>query len=315
MSSGITGARGFIGSYLAGHVAAREAELVRLLVRDAAYQGHTRNTEIIYGNLQSRPDCERFASGLNVIYYLAHNNTPVNSDNDFPEDALANLVPLLNLIDAVQRLGTKPHIVYFSTGGAIYAPKEERVPYRENDRCSPLSSYGIQKLAAEEYLRLAAHKGQLTATVLRVGNAYGTLLPHYRMQGLIGVAINNVLHRRPIRVFGDPNNVRDYIHLDDVCDLAIRTSAPRQAFDIVNVSSGIGHSVLEVLQVIEECCGRPIEIQTDDRVGNWLSEWVVLDNAKAREQFYWVPTVTLHAGVQRMQTFWRANPLVAAMTA
>jgi nucleoside-diphosphate-sugar epimerase len=148
MLSGITGARGFIGSYLAGHLAAKDGESLRLLVRDAAYQ-NPRNTEIVCGNLQSRADCERFASGLNVIYYLAHNNTPVNSDNDFPNDALANLVPLLNLIDSVQRLGTKPHIVYFSTGGAIYAPKTERVPYREDDRCAPLSSYGIQKLAAE----------------------------------------------------------------------------------------------------------------------------------------------------------------------
>jgi UDP-glucose 4-epimerase len=69
----------------------------------------------------------------------------------------------------------------------VYAAKPDKSSYRETDPCAPVSSYGIQKLAAEEYLRLAARKGHLTATVLRVGNAYGTLLPHHRMQGLIGV--------------------------------------------------------------------------------------------------------------------------------
>ena len=128
--------------------------------------------------------------------------------------------------------------MYFSSGGAVYAPKHDRVRYRETDVCAPLSSYGIQKLAAEHYLRLAAFRGLLTATVLRVGNAYGTLLPQHRMQGLIGVAINCVVHNRPVRVFGNPANVRDYIHLDELCNLAERVARPVEEFSIVNVGSG-----------------------------------------------------------------------------
>jgi UDP-glucose 4-epimerase len=288
---------------------------VRLLVRNAADYENPPGTEVFPGDLQSRSDCERFASELNLIYYLAHNNTPVNSDVDLPSDALANLVPLLNLIDAVRRRGTKPHIVYFSTGGAIYAPKQDRVHYRETDRCSPLSSYGIQKLAAEEYLRLAAQKGYLTATVLRVGNAYGTPLPRYRMQGLIGVAINSILHHQPVRVFGSLNNVRDYIHLEDVCDLATRASRPRQAFDVVNVGSGSGHSVLDVLRVIEQCFGGPVDIHSDESVGNWLTDWVVLDNTKAREEFGWTPTISLRCGIEKMLASWCSESRVDAMTA
>jgi UDP-glucose 4-epimerase len=190
--------------------------------------------------------------------------------------------------------------VYFSSGGAVYAPKADRVPYRETDPCGPLSSYGVQKLAAEAYLRLAAHKGFLTATVLRVANAYGTPLSQFRMQGLVGVAINSVLLGQPVRIFGNPNNVRDYVHLEDISEMAVRAAAPSKAFSIVNVGSGTGHSVLDVLRLIEEGLGRPVEIHTDENYGNWLIDWNVLDPSKAREEFGWSARVDLRSGIRRM---------------
>ena len=171
--------------------------------------------------------------------------------------------------------------------------KHDRVRYRETDVCAPLSSYGIQKLAAEHYLRLAAFRGQLTATVLRVGNAYGTLLPQHRMQGLIGVAINCVVHGRPVRVFGNPANVRDYIHLDELCNLAERVARPIEEFSILNVGSGRGHSVTDVLGLIEQCYGGAIQVQAEPGCGKWLQDWVVLDITKAQRDFGWFPTVDL----------------------
>ncbi len=300
MATGIAGAKGFIGSYLTRYMACRDPGTLRLLARNAADYRGPANTEILHGDLLSRADCERFAAGLKLIYYLAHKNTPVDSDLDPPSDALINLVPLLNLLHAIQRLETKPHIVYFSSGGAVYARKPEFVPYRETDACAPLSSYGIQKLAAEHYLRMAAHRGYLTATVLRAGNAYGTLLPEFRLQGLIGVAINSVVHGKPVRIFGNPNNVRDYIHLEDISEVAVRACVPRQPFSIVNVGSGAGHSVLDIIHLIEERLGRPIETQTDQSFGGWLTDWVVLDIAKARAEYGWSPAVDLRTGIDRM---------------
>lgn len=300
MATGIAGAKGFIGSYLSRYIASRGSSTLRLLARNAADYRGPANSEILHGDLLSRADCERFAAGLKLIYYLAHKNTPVDSDLDPPSDALVNLVPLLNLLQAIQRLGTKPHVVYFSSGGAVYARKQQLVPYRETDACAPLSSYGIQKLAAEHYLRLAAHKGYLTATVLRAGNAYGTLLPEFRLQGLIGVAINCVVHDKPVRIFGNPNNVRDYIHLEDISEIAMRASIPREPFSVLNVGSGVGYSVLDVIRIIEECRGGPVEIQTDRSLGSWLTDWVMLDIAKVCAEYDWSPQIDLRSGISRM---------------
>jgi UDP-glucose 4-epimerase len=300
MATGIAGAKGFIGSHLAEHIAAAQTSGVRLLVRNTSkYQGPP-SAEVLQGDLMSRLDCERFARDLDVIYYLAHTNTPVSSDSDLPSDALVNLIPLLNLLEAIRKLGTKPHIVYFSSGGAVYAPKLDRAPYKETDPCGPVSSYGIQKLAAEEYLRLASAKGFLTATVLRVGNVYGSPLSQFRTQGLIGVAATCVAQNRPVRIFGNPNNVRDYIHLDDLNDIARRSAVPRDRFIIMNVGSGLGHSVLEILTLMEELWRNPIDCRFDQECGAGLTDWVVLDNTKAKEAYGWSPAVDLRTGIARM---------------
>lgn len=307
MRIGIAGATGFIGSYLSHRLLANPVGTVRLLTRKPPHLSTRDGAEMLHGDLLNPRDCEAFAADLDVIYYLAHTNSPVNSDRDQAADAVANQLPLLNLIGAIQRLGTKPHLVYFSSGGAVYAPREDRVRYRETDACEPLSSYGIQKLAAEHYLRLAAHRGHLTVTVLRVGNAYGTLLPQHRMQGLVGVGINCVLHNRPVRIFGDARNVRDYVHLDDLCDMAEFAARAVEAFSIVNVGSGTGHSVSEVLQLIEDCYGSPIQVQADPGCGQWLQDWVVLDTTKAQRHFGWFPRVDLRTGIQGIIAGWKGE--------
>jgi UDP-glucose 4-epimerase len=302
MTTGIVGARGFVGSYLLRHLNAVSPEPVRVLLRTVrAGESHS-NSEVVCGDLLSPVDCERFAAGVSVIYYLAHCNTPVSSDRDQANDAYLNLIPLLNLLRAIQTLKTKPHIVYFSSGGGVYSQSPTRIPFRETDPCEPFSSYGIQKLAAEQYLSLAARRGQLTCTVLRVSNAYGTLLSRQRMQGLIGVAVANALNGLPLRVFGNPGNVRDYIHLSDVCTIAAKAAVPTEPFTILNVGSGQGYSVREVLGLIQNCAGQTAGIETyeDPQCGKWLTDWVVLDISKARQQYGWAPAVALPAGIQAM---------------
>jgi UDP-glucose 4-epimerase len=315
MSIGVVGANGFIGAYLAQYLLARKTSPMRLFVRTMVPAWETRSTDVVCGDLLSRVDCDRFAADLKVIYYLAHKNSPVNSDRNWPTDALQNLVPLLNLLESIRALKTKPHIVYFSSGGAIYAPKTSRIAYTEQDPCMPASSYGIQKLAAEHYLRLAASQGYITATALRVGNAYGTPLPEYRLQGLIGVAIHSLLHGKPVRIFGDLSNVRDYVHLEDICTIAQLVAKPREEFAVLNVGSGIGHSVADVLRVLETHHGQPIHIEVKELEGCGLPQWVVLDNSKAKREFGWAPAIDLDSGINEMLVGWQDEIQLGAGTA
>ena len=306
MNIGITGGAGFIGRALVPHLAARARAPLRVLVRTpnpSAFADSTvAQVELCRGDLMSSIDCERFVAGLSVIFFLAHRNTPATSDLDLPNDALANCVPLLNLIQAVREAGTKPHVVYFSTGGAMYAPRPDHRPYVETDLCRPFCSYGIQKLMGEQYLRVAAERGHVTATILRVGNAYGALLEPERLQGLIGVALNNVIQGKPVAIFGNPANVRDYVHLDDICRVAEKVLAPLEPFSVFNVGTQTGYSVTQVLDTIERCVGTHVVRDTSHsvQISGWLPEWCVLDITRARTALGWEPRLSLYEGIETM---------------
>lgn len=304
MIFGFTGATGFIGSYLARWFGGKRIAKIRVLVRSSSIglKQFDPEVSVVPGDLLSPADCAEFLKGVNVLFHLAHVNSPVTSDRDMTSDARANLIPLLNLLQTIQDSGSKTHVIYFSSGGAVYGRRPSHIPWKENDACFPVSSYGIQKLAAEHYLRLAAGKGILTVSVLRPGNVYGTLLPGQRLQGLIGVTLNNVLQGKPAMIFGSNSNTRDYVHLEDVASFCEQVVIPRESFSLFNVGSQIGHTVEQVLTTIERQLGRPLERQYK-QVGQedfLLPEWVVLDNSKAHSELDWRPKVSLETGIGKM---------------
>jgi len=94
----------------------------------------------------------------------------------------------------------------------------------------------------------------------------------------------------------------------------MRAAIPRQPFTIVNVGCGVGHSVLDVLRFIEEGLGHPIEIHSGNTSGTWLTDWVVLNNAKAREEFGWSPAVDLRSGIRGMLDGWLCESRTDGMT-
>jgi UDP-glucose 4-epimerase len=258
------------------------------------------------GDLHQPADCADFVRGLEVVIHLAHTSTPLTSNKYLPGDARSNLLPTLNLIEAIRAAGTRPHVIYASSGGAVYGAAPQRRPLREDDPCVPNTSYGIQKLAGELYLRLAAENGWLSATCLRISNAYGLLLPIERKQGFIGVAVNRVLRGQPVRVFGDLNNIRDYVHLEDLVralDAIMCRTVPNQAYQTYNIGSGTGRSVRDILAALERLLGRPIEVVQDpEPMGAHLLPWSVLDISRVDQELGWRPKIAFEDGLRALLT-------------
>lgn len=300
---GVTGASGFLGRYLVDHIAAGGGTDVRALTRTLGPDHHEHaRVSWVQGDLNSPRDCAAFIDGLDAIVHLAHVNTPLTSNEHLPTDALVNLVPSLTLLQTIRDGRGGHNVVFASSGGALYERSPSRTPLTEAAPTTPASSYGIQKLAFEHYLRMAAAEGWLTATVLRIGNAYGTLLPRERLQGFIGVALNHVLHDEPVRVFGDWNNVRDYVHLQDLSRAFVLAAERRSGFELVNIGSGHGRSVREILSLLEAVVGQSIAVERDEPTGaaERLPSWVVLDVRKAREVLEWEPQIEFEEGLRRL---------------
>jgi UDP-glucose 4-epimerase len=298
----VTGASGFLGSILTAYLAARGHE-VRALVRTLRASDASPHPGVswLQGDLASPPDAAALVAGTDATIHLAWAGTPLTSNAHLPSDVSANLMPTLTLLEALRSEQARPQLVFASSGGAVYGVAADARPFREDHDCRPRSSYGIQKLAAEQYLRMAAEHGWITATALRVGNPYGVPLPPERLQGFIGTAVAQLRAGEPIRVFGNPANVRDYIHVDDVCRAFELALAPRSPFDVLNIGSGEGRSVDDVLALIGELVGAPVAVQAEQSAAaDDLPSWVVLDVARAAEVLEWAPRVTLREGLVRL---------------
>lgn len=310
MKIGITGATGFLGSYLLKYLVSLKKYELYSLSRTISSEKIKNFDSVVWieGDLSSNKICADFVKNLDLIIHLAHTNTPLTSNRDVSSDTLLNLVPTLNLLQAVRDYGASPHIIYASSGGAIYKPSLNCQSFKESDPCEPSSSYGIQKLTVENYLRLSAEQNWLTATCLRIGNPYGVLLPSERMQGLIGVALNKTLNRQPVKIYGDPNNVRDYIHLEDMCRMFELVIHQQSSFEVYNVGSGTGYSVNQILDLIEKFTGILMikEIWQANQTTNQLPSWTVLDIKKSYENLAWEPLIKLEQGLKALceQTLW-----------
>lgn len=304
MKIGITGASGFLGSYLLKYLSLKKQYKIYALTRTVSPQKLDMCEGIIWskGDLVSPQDCLDFVKDLDVIVHLAHTNTPLTSNRDITSDALLNLTATLNLLQAIISHKSQPHLIYASSGGAVYQQSHSKIPFKESDPCEPLSSYGILKCTMEQYLRMSVLQGDLTATSLRIGNPYGVLLPLERMQGLIGVALNQILHQQPVKIFGDPNNVRDYIHLEDMCRIFELAIHHPSGFDVYNVGSGVGYSVNQILDLLEQITNYQVirSIQPSTQMSSYLPSWIVLDITKAKQELGWQPTITFEQGLKTL---------------
>ncbi len=301
---GVTGASGFLGTSLLRRLEADRGVRVVALTRTLgpSHAKPSPSVEWRQVDLGSDEDCRAFVAEVDTIVHLAHTNTPLTSNRNLPSDASVNTDPTLTLLQAIREAQTRPHLVYASSGGALYRPSEDGSPVNEESPLEPLTSYGILKLAFEQYLRMGAHEGWLTATILRIGNPYGVLLPMERLQGFIGVALHQLLDGRPVRVFGDLENVRDYVHLDDVCQAFLHALDAASPFGLYNIGSGRGTSVREVLEILGRATGGEVPIERDEIPGDAarLPRWIVLDASKAERAFGWRAEVKLEDGVRAM---------------
>ena len=305
---GITGASGFLGSALVEHLAARDGIEILALTRTLSLAGARPRAGVEWheGDLASPYDAAAFLSELDCVVHLAHKGSPLTSGHDLPSDASSNLVAMLTLLQAIRDRGGLCHVVYASSGGALYADTGDGEAASESSPINPTSSYAIQKLAGEQYLRLGAEEGWLTATALRIGNAYGTVLPADRLQGFLGVAVARLAAGEPLRLFGDTSNVRDYVHTIDVCAAFQFALQPSSTFDILNIGSGRGTSIDELVDLLADVTGHSPAIHRvpGTTASDRLPRRVVLDASKARSILGWKPTVELRDGIERL---WRST--------
>jgi UDP-glucose 4-epimerase len=300
MNIGITGAAGYLGTYLTKYFSKSREHNIYGLTRDLD-KVNINNINWIIGDLSFEKTCKELIEKSDVIIHLAHTNSPINSNQDFYTDTIINLIPNLMFLEKIRKSNKDIHIVYASSGGAIYEnsnPSEKNV---ENSYPQPSSSYGVQKLTMEHYIRLTCQRSNITSNILRISNLYGLLLPEDRKQGLIGVAFNKIISNKKVQIFGNPNNVRDYVHIKDVSVAFEKAIVQKKGFSLFNIASGESYSVVEVIDLIKEITNIDIKIEyIDIDDSDNLVRDVSLDISNANKNLDWRPIYKLKDGLVEM---------------
>lgn len=171
------------------------------------------------------------------------------SINDPLFDLKVNVGGLINLLEAGRKSGLKKTI-FASSGGTVYGEQEE-FPAKEDHPMRPISPYGLNKLACEQYLYFYEKVYGIRWAALRYANVYGPRQNPHGEAGVIAIFINKMLSGEAPLINGDGKQTRDYIFVKDVVKantavLAARMSGP------YNVGTGIETDVNTIFHVIRE---------------------------------------------------------------
>jgi UDP-glucose 4-epimerase len=294
----LLGGSGFLGLSIAQTLQRRNVEVDiadrgERLARCSAELGGYRVTNTDAKGLQAID----FASA-DVLVYLASATLPSTSMVSLSHDAEANITPAVRAFEKAAEAGVR-RIVFASSGGTVYGPAR-KLPIAEDHPTSPISAYGVSKLAVEQYLAIMARMGSVEGISLRVANPYGPY--QFRGVGVGAVArfLSCVRAEEPIVVWGDGTVVRDYVHVDDT---AAAFAAACETANLVsgeyNIGSGVGFSLNDLVQRITEVCGTEAAVEYRSSRAFDVPE-VVLDFGKFRSATGWQPTISFHDGLIRM---------------
>jgi UDP-glucose 4-epimerase len=181
-------------------------------------------------------------------------------------------------------------------------PPPESLPANEATPVAPMSVYGASKAAAEIYLGVVSQQTDLEVSVLRPSNIYGPGQNPHGEAGVIAIVTRAMLQGRPVTLFGDGSQTRDYVYIDDTVEAVIRASVATP--DICDISTGTEVSTGTVFQELARLTGyeRPINY-ADERPGD--IQRISLDPSKAARVWEWKPDVTFEDGVARTVEWFR----------
>jgi UDP-glucose 4-epimerase len=255
----VTGGLGFMGFNL---VRALQAANAHLSVLSRSWPPRPETVEALggltffKGDIRDPALVDEAVAGCDLIFHLAGKSGPVASNASPLDDLDVNSRGMLTLMESCRRANAGVKII-FPSSRLVYGANTE-MPVAETAPTAPLSVYGIHKRAAEEYLLLYQRLHGLRATILRITNPYGPFQrPEQNRYGIVNWFIHEAMHDRPLPVYGKGDQLRDYIHIDDVVGAMLTAgAAPEADGKIFNVGSGHGVSFLEMAEHIVRASGR-----------------------------------------------------------
>lgn len=294
----LTGGLGFIGQALARRLLA-DGWRVRVLdnLTNPSVTPEIMSdmgVEVVEGDIRNREDCEVAVSGVDAVIHLAAQTNVLNSVADPFNDLDINGAGVLNMLDALKQAGGKRFV--FASSNAMVGIKPP--PMSEDLLPAPLAPYGCTKLLGESYCHAYHALYGMYTVALRFANVYG---PGSMKKGsVVAKMIKTALDGKPLVVFGDGEQTRDFIYIDDIVSALVQALTMDVGGDVFCIGTGQETTVNELVdrlkKLLEPDLGFSVEVGYEP-ARNGEIERNYSDISKAKRMLVFQPETGLEEGL------------------
>ncbi|MFJ8065532.1 NAD-dependent epimerase/dehydratase family protein [Psychrobacillus sp. NPDC096426] len=290
----ITGGYGFIGSHVADKF---YKEGYEVFIIDDFSSGKKENISFKHKNYElsvDDPKCEEIFKSyrFDVVVHLAAQVSVAKSILNPREDLETNVVGLVNILTLSHKYQVKKFI--FASSAAVYG-LNDRLPLKEEEGCKPISPYGISKWMGEEYCRKWKEIHNFESVCFRFSNVYGPRQSNEGEGGVISIFLNRIIDNKPIELYGDGEQTRDFIYVEDVA-YAIFRASNSTVEGIFNLSTNQEHSINNLLEMLKNLHGE-FQIKTLPARDGDIDK-SVLNNQKVKDELDWGPKYDMETGLE-----------------
>ncbi|MCL4418654.1 MAG: NAD-dependent epimerase/dehydratase family protein [Patescibacteria group bacterium] len=302
----VTGGAGFIGSHLADQLIKLGHSVTIFDNLSTGLKSYINpKAKFIIGDTSNSPQVKKlFENKFDVVCHIAGSASSIKSFTNAHQDVKANFLGTINIVtESIAK--HVPRFLYASSM-TVYG-NVTTLPIKETAACKPISYYGISKYASERFVLATQDRTDLdfpfNATAFRMFNVYGprqSLTNPY--QGVMAIFIGNVLRGEPVNIFGDGRQSRDFIYIDDVVDVWIKSIDNKNTFGkAFNLGFGIDISVNDLVSTIVRTLKKnpnkyPI-IYNNSRPGD--QRHMRSDISGIKKILSWQPKVDLEDGLRK----------------
>lgn len=299
----VTGGAGFIASQISdafineGHEVFILDNLTTGFEKNINPKANFIKADICDKNLAELFEREKF----DVVNHHAAQMDVRRSVADPAFDANTNILGTINLLQNCVRTGVKK-FMFASTGGAVYG-EQDYFPADEKHPTSPLSPYGISKLAVEKYLFFYNAQYKLNYSILRYANIYGPRQNPFGEAGVIAIFTTKLLNGDQPIINGTGKQTRDYVFVGDVVKANLLALKDENT-DIYNVGTGIETDVNELFIRLNNIVGKGQKEQHGPAAPGEQMRSVITSD-KLFKRFNWKPDTTLQNGLEKTVAFFK----------
>ena len=220
-------------------------------------------------------------------------------------DATVNVIGSLHVLEGARQAESQ-RVVFAASGGTLYGdPSPDELPVRESHPQQPLSPYGVSKKSVVDYLVAYRELHALEFSALALANVYGPRQDPHGEAGVVAIFAERILRGEHVTVYGDGEQTRDFVYVDDVVDAFVR-AATRGGGLVCNIGTGQETSVNHLLATMTDVAGVEVtSMKAPLRQGELLRS--CLDDERAAIQLGWRPWTELAQGIGPVLEFVRAR--------